>query len=73
MDFQQLIMRTIEKLELTEDELAHISINLPTQTITIIDTSFRKFVGPFPPPELPFPEEEPRPKRTKAVKRVGNL
>lgn len=73
MNYQQLITLTLQNLDLTDEEIANISINIPTRTITIIDTSFRKFACPFPAEPLPFPDEEKPAKRVKAVKRVGNL
>lgn len=73
MDYQELITLTLLNLDLTQDDVANISINIPTRTITIIDTTFRKFAVAFPPQPLPFPDEEQPARRTKAVKRVGNL
>lgn len=71
MNYQQLIILTLQNLDLTDEEIANISINIPTRTITIIDTSFRKFAGSFPPAPLPFPDDEKPPKRTKMVKRTA--
>lgn len=73
MNYQQLITLTLQHFELSEEEVVNISINFPTRTITIIDTSFRKLAAAFPAEPLPFPNEEKPTKRVKAVKRVGDL
>lgn len=71
MNYQELITETIIKLELSDTELANISINFPTKTITIIDSAFRKFVTPFPEPvEEDYNQDPPPRKRVKAVKKT---
>jgi len=73
MNYTQLINRTLEKLELTPDDIYSLNINMDVHTITLLTNQFAKHVIPFPAIEEDDPDinQDPRPKRRKMVKRTG--
>lgn len=74
MNYQELITRFCNLWDIAAADIAIVRIDHPANTIIVIDHLSRKFVGPFPDPDPePFENQDPpKPKRMKAVKRVGN-